>query len=90
MTEQTLKDTEYWIAGAESASLGGHKLEHVVMNAAYPLGRYTRDPRQAWEWAHEDALHFNQTDQANGAEDWVAAIWPGVPTIEQAHAEPVQ
>lgn len=85
-----LKDNEYWIAGATSASLGGYNLEHVVMNEQYPQGRYTRDPRQAWEWAHADAAHFNLASEGNGATDWQAAIWPGVPTIEQTTFEPEQ
>ena len=88
MTEVTLKDNEYWIAGARSPSLGDYSLEHVVVNAEYPKGRYTKDPRQAWVWAHEDAELFNRTDQANGAGDWIATIWPGVPTIEQVTVEP--
>ena len=85
-----LKENEYWIAGATSASLGGYNLEHVVMNEQYPGGRYTKDPRQAWVWAYEDAEYFNRADQANGAVDWVANIWPGIPTIEQTTFEPAK
>ena len=87
---QELKANEYWIAGARSPSLGNYNLEHVVVNEQYPQGRYTRDPRQAWVWAELDAAHFNRADQANGATDWVASIWPGIPTVEQVNMEQVQ
>jgi hypothetical protein len=84
---QELKEGECWIAGARSPSLGNYNLEHVVINADYPKGRYTKDPRQAWVWAEEDAAHFNQPEQDNGAVDWLAAVWPGVPTVEQVNME---
>jgi hypothetical protein len=90
MEEVTLKEGEYWIAGARSPSLGNYSLEHVVINEEYPLGRYTKDPRQAWVWAHEDAAHFNRAEEANGATDWIATIWPGIPTVEQVTVEPTQ
>jgi hypothetical protein len=87
MTDQ-LKPNEYWIAGAYSPSLGGERVEHVVINELHPRGRYTQDIRVAWSWAHEDAAHFSRPDQANGAVDWVAAVWAGVPQIEWVETQP--
>jgi hypothetical protein len=86
MTDE-LKPNEVWLAGATSESLGGFHLQHVVILPDYPRGRYTRDKRLAWTWAHEDAAHFNLATEANGAVDWVAAVWAGVPHVEQVRAE---
>jgi len=85
---QELKENEYWIAGAYSPSLGGERVEHVVINEQFPKGRYTQDIRLAWTWAHEDAAHFNREDQANGAGDWVADVWAGIPRIEWVETMP--
>jgi hypothetical protein len=78
---EELKENEVWMAGAYSATLDA-QIPHIVINDEYPSGRFTTELRQAWEWAHEDATHFNRPEEDNGAVDWVPRVWAGVPPIE--------
>ena len=79
--EEQLEPGEVWISGCYSPSLN-MRAPHWVINAEFPQGRLTTELRQAWEWAHEDALHFNRPEELNGAEDWQAAVWAGIPPFE--------
>ena len=80
MTEE-LKPGEIWVVGCYSATLNA-RIPHWMITDQYPLGRITTDVREAWEWAHEDALHFNKPEELNGAEDWEPAVWAGVAPFE--------
>lgn len=72
---EELADNEYWLVGAGSETLD-QRVEYVLVDTPWPQGRYTRDPRQAWEWAHEFAVMLN-TDPNSLATDWVGAVWAG-------------
>lgn len=54
------------------------ELEHVVVNAEFPLGRYTEDEQLANAWAKETADLAN-SDPNSGATDWQPRIWPRRP-----------
>lgn len=77
---EELKPGECWISGAYSATLG-MRAPHVVINEEWPLGRWTTELRQAWEWANADAVIFNKPETETGATDWVGAVWAGVPDL---------
>jgi len=72
---QELATEEYWLVGAYSESLD-RSFEYILVDVGWPGGRYTKDERQAWTWAHEFAVTASQ-DPASGATDWVARCWIG-------------
>jgi hypothetical protein len=72
---QELADNEYWLVGARSQSLD-MRLEYILVDVGYDGGRYTKDEREAWTWAHDFAAHANQ-DPNSGATDWVGESWIG-------------
>jgi hypothetical protein len=74
------------MAGAYSASLD-YNLIHLVMTPEYPQGRLTKDVRVAWDWAHADALQFNQ-DEKSTATDWVANVTIDTSPFEQLEIKP--
>jgi hypothetical protein len=75
MAQEELAETEYWLVGAYSATLD-HSFEYILIDVDCPGGRYTKDERQAWTWAHEFAAQASQ-DANSGATDWVAQCWIG-------------
>jgi hypothetical protein len=83
---RALEDNEYYLAGAYSPSID-YNLTHLVITPQYPTGRLTKDIRQAWDWAHEDALQFNQ-DEKNPQNDWLANVTIGTNPFEQVDIKP--
>ena len=79
--QEELEPGQVWISGAYSAKLD-IRVPHYVINEEWPQGRFTTELRQAWEWAHEDAVHFNHhTETLAEADDWTGAVWAGVPPV---------
>lgn len=72
---EELADNEHWIVGAYSATLD-QRVEYLLVDEEWPTGRYTRDQRQAWTWAHEFA-QILMLDADSRATDWVGAVWAG-------------
>lgn len=72
---QELADNEYWLVGAYSESLN-RTFEFILVDVDCPGGRYTKDERQAWTWAHDFADQASR-DANSGATDWVAKCWIG-------------
>ena len=83
---RALERDEYYLAGAYSPSID-YNLTHLVMSPEHPQGRLTKDIRQAWDWAHADALHFNQ-DPKNPQNDWLANVIIGTSPFEQVDVKP--
>ena len=78
---EELEPGQVWISGAYSAKLD-KRVPHFVINEEFPNGRFTTELRQAWEWAHEDAVHFNSEPTLKEyTDDWTGAVWAGVPPI---------
>ena len=77
---------EYYMAGAYSPSLA-YAITHLVISPEYPGGRLTRDERQAWAWAHADAVQFNDDDRSL-AKDWIANVRIETNPYEQVQIEP--
>ena len=74
MAEQLAED-EHWIVGAYSATLD-QRVEYLLVDVDWPTGRYTRDERLAWTWAHEFA-QILMLDADSRAADSVGAVWAG-------------
>ena len=83
---RALEDNEYYLAGAYSPSID-YNLTHLVMSPEHPMGRLTRDIRQAWDWAHADAQQFN-LDEKNPHDDWLANVTIGTSPFEQKDIKP--